>query len=75
MHYIFTEYTSYNHSDLPGMFDYRCKSTIGGAACTVSVFDVREAQQICDADDQCHCFVISPQRTWTGDLTIPYGFF
>lgn len=53
--------------DLPGMFDYRCRVSLYGSGCTVSVFDEKEAEEVCDLDPFCKGFVVSKERTWTGN--------
>ena len=60
------EYKSYPLSDLPGLFDYRCRYSVASGICTVSVFDQHEAEQLCNNDPDCNAFVLSPHRTWTG---------
>ncbi|KAL5009400.1 hypothetical protein ScPMuIL_014981 [Solemya velum] len=65
-----TEYAVYENRDLPGMFDYRCRFSISGSGCTVSVFDRKEAEELCDKDPECSGFVLSSQRTWTGRIVI-----
>lgn len=52
--------------DMPGLHDYRCRLSLSVATCTVSVYDVQEAEEICEADEQCKGFVMSKQKTWTG---------
>lgn len=59
-------YKCLEHSDLPGMYDYRCQLTLSGSGCTMSVFDDQEAMEICDGDRDCQAFVITPQKSWTG---------
>lgn len=53
-------------SDLPGQFDYRCRYSIATSGCTVSVFDQKEAEDLCDYDPECQAFVISSETSWTG---------
>ncbi|KAH9489512.1 hypothetical protein Btru_046929, partial [Bulinus truncatus] len=60
------KYAVHMRSDLPGQFDYRCRSSLSGDGCTVSVFDLTEAKDICDLDEECQCFVWTQTKTWTG---------
>ena len=53
-------------ADLPGLYDYRCRFSLSSAGCSVSVFDRREAEDICDMDEECKGFVMSATKTWTG---------
>ena len=64
-------------SDLPGQFDYRCRMSMSGGACTLSVFDQREAEDMCDADPDCQAFIMTKQHTWTGKRNRVFlvGFF
>lgn len=55
-------------SDLPGQYDYRCRMSMSGGGCTLSVFDQREAEDICDDDPECKGFIMTKQHTWTGEL-------
>ncbi|KAI0236607.1 Extracellular tyrosine-protein kinase PKDCC [Lamellibrachia satsuma] len=55
-------------SDLPGQWDYHCRYTVASSGCTVSVFDRREAEDMCDAEPDCRAFVLSSERTWTGRI-------
>ncbi|KAL8580760.1 hypothetical protein ACOMHN_018432 [Nucella lapillus] len=61
-----TRYKAMAESDLPGQYDYRCRMSMSGGGCTLSVFDQREAEDLCDLDPECHAFVLTTQRTWTG---------
>ncbi|XP_074640104.1 extracellular tyrosine-protein kinase PKDCC-like [Tubulanus polymorphus] len=61
-----TEYVKFEKSDFPGLFDYRCRFSLSGNGCTVSVFDQREAEDICNLDNNCQGFVVSSKKTWTG---------
>ena len=61
-------YKVLHHSDLPGLYDYRCRYSVASSGCTVSVFDQREAEDLCDGDPDCHAFVMSDQTTWTGAM-------
>lgn len=63
-------YKKIDDSDLPGLFDYRCRYSIATSGCTVSAFDEKEAEELCDFDSQCQAFVISSQKTWTGRQTV-----
>ena len=53
--------------DQPGRHDYRCRYTRGAYGCTVSVHDEEEAKTLCDLDDVCRGFVMSPLKSWTGE--------
>ncbi|XP_064601711.1 extracellular tyrosine-protein kinase PKDCC-like [Liolophura sinensis] len=61
-----TFYREYKNSDTPGHFDYRCKLSLSGSGCTISVFDQREAEDMCNTDPECRSFVMTSQMTWTG---------
>ena len=61
-----TVYTRFPERDLAGLYDYTCRYSTQGGDCTVSVFDYREAQDLCEADPQCQAVVLTNQRTWTG---------
>lgn len=61
-----TRYKHVTNADLPGLFDYRCRFSLSSAGCSVSVFDRREAEDICDMDEECKGFVMSATKTWTG---------
>ncbi|GAB1605112.1 extracellular tyrosine-protein kinase PKDCC-like [Argonauta hians] len=63
---IKTEYKEYVASDLPGQFDYRCRASISGTSCTLSVYDQKEAEDMCENDPDCYGFVMTNQTTWTG---------
>ena len=75
MNHLFTDYISFPQQDLPGQFDYRCRFSMSGGACTLSVFDLREAQDICDMDEECHGFIWTRKHTWTGGLLIGNRLF
>ncbi|XP_014788337.1 extracellular tyrosine-protein kinase PKDCC [Octopus bimaculoides] len=61
-----TEYKEYLESDLPGKYDYRCRASISGTSCTFTVFDQKEAEDICERDPECFGFVMTQETTWTG---------
>lgn len=61
-----TRYKQISNVDLPGMYDYRCRFSLSSAGCSVSVYDRREAEDICDMEEECQGFVMSPTKTWTG---------
>ncbi|XP_053388586.1 extracellular tyrosine-protein kinase PKDCC-like [Mercenaria mercenaria] len=61
-----SSYKQLEQSDLPGQHDYRCQLSISMATCTVSVFDLREAEDVCNSDNKCRGFVVTQQKTWTG---------
>lgn len=62
----FAEYKKIDDCDLPEQFDYRCRYSIATSGCTVSAFDEKEAEDLCEFDSQCQAFVISRKKTWTG---------
>lgn len=64
-----TEYTCLPDQDLPGLHDYRCRYSIG-FGCYISVYDQKEAEVLCNNDRQCKGFVISPHRTWSGNMVV-----
>lgn len=59
-------YKRIEQSDLPGLHDYRCPMSISMATCTLSVFDVQQAEEVCNSDPECKGFVVARQKTWTG---------
>lgn len=61
-----TSYKELPESDIPGQFDYRCRMSMSGAGCTLSVFDRREAEDLCDADPDCKGVIMTQQKTWAG---------
>lgn len=63
-------YTRLNDIDLPGLHDYQCRYSLSVNDCTITVFDEREGEQLCDRDEQCRGFVMSPLRTWTGRAVV-----
>ncbi|KAK7487004.1 hypothetical protein BaRGS_00021674, partial [Batillaria attramentaria] len=63
-----TSFKEVPSSDLPGQFDYRCRMSMSGAGCTLSVFDQREAEDLCDADPDCRGVIMTQQKTWAGAL-------
>ncbi|XP_013062692.2 extracellular tyrosine-protein kinase PKDCC-like [Biomphalaria glabrata] len=64
------KYVMHSRSDLPGEFDYRCGLSLSGDGCTVSVFDLREAQDVCDSEESCRGFVWTQSKTWAGRTII-----
>ena len=65
-------YKLFLSSDLPGQYDYSCRYTLGGVGCTVSVYDQREAEDLCDREPDCKAFVLSHNhKTWTGEILDP----
>ncbi|XP_013404599.1 extracellular tyrosine-protein kinase PKDCC [Lingula anatina] len=52
--------------DYPGRYDYRCRYSVAGGNCHISVFDQKEAEMLCDKDKDCKGFVMSDQKSWTG---------
>lgn len=65
-----TRYKVHPKMDLPGKYDYRCRVSLSGSGCTVSIFDQKEAEKICDSDPDCQGFVMSKDRTWTGRILV-----
>ncbi|XP_014681490.1 PREDICTED: extracellular tyrosine-protein kinase PKDCC-like isoform X2 [Priapulus caudatus] len=61
-----TLYKVIHDADLPGMFDYRCQLTLSANGCSFSVFNVREAEEVCSADTYCKAFILAKEKTWTG---------
>ncbi|XP_045185783.2 extracellular tyrosine-protein kinase PKDCC-like isoform X2 [Mercenaria mercenaria] len=61
-----SSYKKMEQSDLPGQYDYRCRLSVSMATCTVSVFDLLEAEEVCNNDEECQGFVVTQQKTWTG---------
>lgn len=59
-------YKKLEHTDLPGQHDYRCRLSLSMATCTVSVFDLQEAEDLCNSDQDCKGFVVAQQTTWSG---------
>ncbi|ESO92038.1 hypothetical protein LOTGIDRAFT_62659, partial [Lottia gigantea] len=59
-------YIKYSSRDLPGEYDYRCRYSMSGGGCTVSVFDRKEAEDLCSRDPECKSFVMTNSLTWTG---------
>uniref|UniRef100_A0A8D2KXL2 Extracellular tyrosine-protein kinase PKDCC n=1 Tax=Varanus komodoensis TaxID=61221 RepID=A0A8D2KXL2_VARKO len=47
--------------------DYRCWPSYHHKGCLLSVFDVREAIDVCESHSQCSAFVLTNQTTWTGN--------
>ncbi|ELT95075.1 hypothetical protein CAPTEDRAFT_134027 [Capitella teleta] len=48
--------------------DFVCQASLAPNACTLSVFDVREAEDVCDREATCKAFVMTDQKTWTGKV-------
>lgn len=61
-----TTYKEMKQYDLPGIHDYRCWASLSGTGCALSVFDRKEAEDMCDTDPECHGFVMTQETTWTG---------
>ena len=59
-------YKVIERSDMPGLHDYPCRLSVSMATCTWSVYDIREAEYMCSADEECRAFVVAPHKTWTG---------
>ncbi|XP_059162283.1 extracellular tyrosine-protein kinase PKDCC-like isoform X2 [Physella acuta] len=66
------DYHLYTSSDLPGQYDYRCRLSMSSVSCTLSVFDLLEAQHICDRDSECQGFIWTQQKTWTGRTLVHF---
>ena len=64
---VISEFECLEGHDLPGQYDYRCRLSLSGSGCTISVFDQREAEEICSADLECQGFVMTNDKTWTGN--------
>uniref|UniRef100_A0ABM5FK34 Extracellular tyrosine-protein kinase PKDCC isoform X1 n=1 Tax=Pogona vitticeps TaxID=103695 RepID=A0ABM5FK34_9SAUR len=47
--------------------NYRCWPSYHHKGCLLSVFDVREAIEVCESHSQCKAFVLTNQTTWTGN--------
>ena len=45
---LFSGYKVVEKADLPGQFDYRCRTSLSGVGCTLSVFDQREDKELQD---------------------------
>ncbi|PVD25591.1 hypothetical protein C0Q70_13249 [Pomacea canaliculata] len=67
-----TSYKGTERSDLPGQFDYRCRMSLSGTGCTLSVFDLREAEDMCNGDHECRGFIVTNQRTWIGRTIVHF---
>lgn len=65
-----TIYKRISNRDLPNVYDYTCRLSLTGLGCTVSVFDIIEAEELCNNDVKCKAFVVSGHRTWTGRIVI-----
>nr|XP_033791549.1 extracellular tyrosine-protein kinase PKDCC isoform X2 [Geotrypetes seraphini] len=46
--------------------NYRCWPSYHHQGCLLSVFDLREAIEVCESHSQCKAFVWTNQTTWTG---------
>uniref|UniRef100_A0A8D0DYZ1 Extracellular tyrosine-protein kinase PKDCC n=1 Tax=Salvator merianae TaxID=96440 RepID=A0A8D0DYZ1_SALMN len=46
--------------------NYKCWPSYHHKGCLLSVFDLREAMEICEGHSQCKAFVFTNQTTWTG---------
>ncbi|XP_029449167.1 extracellular tyrosine-protein kinase PKDCC [Rhinatrema bivittatum] len=46
--------------------NYRCWPSYDHKGCLLSVFDIREAMEVCESHPQCKAFVWTNQTTWTG---------
>lgn len=59
------EYRRLDRSSVPHE-DFRCWPSYQHDGCLLSVFNLAEAQHICDSHAQCRAFVLTDQTTWTG---------
>lgn len=56
--------------DIRDNYDYICRLSLTGTGCTVSVFDLKEAEDLCNSDSECKAFVVTNQKTWTGHTVV-----
>ncbi|KAL4238331.1 hypothetical protein ACF0H5_003041 [Mactra antiquata] len=61
-----SKYSVLHESDLPGLYDYRCRLSLSIASCTISVYDEHEAEDVCNNEEQCEGFVMTKHITWSG---------
>lgn len=72
-YFLFTDtYKVMLDMDLPGYYDYWCPSTRCPEVnnCVFSVASEEEAQYICAMDKECRAFVMTEDKTWTGEFRI-----
>uniref|UniRef100_A0A8B9DVJ9 FAM69 protein-kinase domain-containing protein n=1 Tax=Anser cygnoides TaxID=8845 RepID=A0A8B9DVJ9_ANSCY len=48
--------------------DYKCWPSYSHLGCLLSVHSPEEAAAICNSQSQCQSFIVTQQRTWTGEL-------
>lgn len=65
---LIAAYERIEQRDMPGVHDFVCQASLAPNACTLSVFDVREAEDVCDREATCKAFVMTDQKTWTGKV-------
>lgn len=66
--FVFTAYIRHSNADVPGLHDYRCRYSESGDVCTVSVVNRQQAERLCNEEPLCQAFVMSHERTWTGNV-------
>ncbi|KAF7251616.1 Extracellular tyrosine-protein kinase PKDCC [Varanus komodoensis] len=54
----------FHHTDAE---DYKCWPSYSRLGCMISVHNTEEAASICSSHPQCQRFIITPERTWTGE--------
>uniref|UniRef100_A0A8C3SZG5 FAM69 protein-kinase domain-containing protein n=1 Tax=Chelydra serpentina TaxID=8475 RepID=A0A8C3SZG5_CHESE len=48
--------------------DYKCWPSYSHLGCLLSVHNAEEAAAICNSQPQCQSFIVTQQRTWTGEM-------
>lgn len=48
--------------------DYKCWPSYSHLGCLLSIHSPEEAAAICNSQSQCQSFILTQQRTWTGEL-------
>lgn len=48
--------------------DYKCWPSYSHLGCLLSIHSTEEAAAICNSQSQCQSFIVTQQRTWTGEL-------
>uniref|UniRef100_A0A8B9SP77 Extracellular tyrosine-protein kinase PKDCC n=1 Tax=Anas platyrhynchos TaxID=8839 RepID=A0A8B9SP77_ANAPL len=61
------------HQNFPGFRtveaeDYKCWPSYSHLGCLLSIHSPEEAAAICNSQSQCQSFILTQQRTWTGEL-------
>ena len=66
------KYDAIPRADFPGLHDYQCSMTqsLSAVNCQFLAFDETEAKQRCNEDSQCKAFVMSDDKTWTGEFVL-----